>query len=88
MELVVLTDASMATREMLLDTFMDGLLYKLFQHKWHRYARAQHYLLHSVDAGCKRAGPRTQSEVLSGKWQVGSRRYEVQSREQALGSRH
>lgn len=34
MELVLMPDAPTSTRQMLLDTFMDGMLHKLFKAKW------------------------------------------------------
>jgi len=41
--------ASQATREMLLDTCMDGMLHKLFERKWASWARYVHYLLRLLD---------------------------------------
>ena len=49
MELVLLNDAPAKTREMLLDSFMDGMLHKLFRTKWTRFARAQHWVLRTID---------------------------------------
>ena len=39
LELMEMGDLPPRSREMLLDDFMDGLLYKLYQQKWHRLAK-------------------------------------------------
>jgi len=44
MELIVRVDASTRTKEMLLDTFMNGFIFQLFTKKWHLYGRKLHYL--------------------------------------------
>ena len=49
MELVIMNDAPFASREMLLDSFMDGMLHKLFRTKWTRFACAQHWTLRLLD---------------------------------------
>lgn len=49
MELIVMNDASQKTREMILDSFLDGMLHKLFRDKWRRFARAQHWMLRALD---------------------------------------
>jgi len=42
MELIVRVDASTRTKEMLLDTFMNGFIFQLFTKKWHLYGRKLH----------------------------------------------
>lgn len=49
MELVTQHGATAKTREMLLDSFMDGLLYKLFLSKWRRFAGKVHCFLLLLD---------------------------------------
>ena len=49
MELVGLLDASDATRELLLDSVMNGFVYSLFDLKWKRYSAKLHWALLSCD---------------------------------------
>ena len=49
MELITRMDASKGTTEMLLDTFMNGFIYRLFQKKWKLYGRKLHYMRRSLD---------------------------------------
>ena len=49
MELVTRMDASRDTQEMLLDTFMNGFIYRLFTQKWTKYGRKLYYARLSLD---------------------------------------
>jgi hypothetical protein len=49
MEIVASLDATDATRELLLDTFMQGFLHQLFLSKWRRFAGPIYYLLRALD---------------------------------------
>lgn len=49
MELIVRTDARRRTCEMLLDSFMNGFIYKLFLEKWERFGRKIHYARRLID---------------------------------------
>ena len=50
MELIVMPDAVPATQQMLLDDFMGGFLFKLFEQKWELFGRRQHRLFRLLDA--------------------------------------
>lgn len=49
MELIALPDAVPATQKMLLDDFMGGFIFKLFEQKWERFAKRQHILFRMLD---------------------------------------
>ena len=49
MEVVASLDATPMTRELLLDTFMQGFLHELFLSKWRRFAGSIYYLLRTID---------------------------------------
>ena len=49
MELIVRTDARRRTSEMLLDSFMNGFIYKLYLEKWERFGRKIHYARRLID---------------------------------------
>ena len=50
MELVTRMDAARGTQEMLLDSFMNGFIYRLFTQKWTKYGRKLYYARLSLDA--------------------------------------
>ena len=45
MELIGRLDASRSTQEMLLDSFIQGFIHKIFEQKWVRFGRAAHNVL-------------------------------------------
>jgi len=47
---MVMGDLSPMSRQMLLDDFVDGLFYELYQQKWRRFAKVQHYVARAGDA--------------------------------------
>jgi len=49
MELIGRLDASKRTREMLLDSFLQGFLFALFQSKWRRFGRTAHLVLRAME---------------------------------------
>ena len=49
MELIVRIGARRRTTEMLLDSFMNGFIYTLYQQKWRRFGRRIHYARRAAD---------------------------------------
>lgn len=49
MDLVARTDAERGCTELLLDSFMQGLVNKLFRQKWNMYGRKLHYGRRAID---------------------------------------
>jgi hypothetical protein len=49
MEIVAALDATAQTRELLLDSFMQGFIHELFLSKWSRFAGTIYYALRSLD---------------------------------------
>ena len=49
MELIVRTSAKRRTVELLLDSFMNGFIWKLFQEKWVKFGRKIHYVRILID---------------------------------------